>query len=116
MPNAIDPIPMATEDPLLDLARARLSACPQAAQADLLACLINLRYARVEGDEKMPAIAAVDQHQAKAITLASKGLERREDRALSLMIMAISGMRDNTLDSNAQAERTLRQIRTPVAG
>jgi hypothetical protein len=87
-----------------------------AAQADLLACLINLRYARGESDEKMSAIAAVDRHHAKAITLESKGLEPREDRALSLMIMAISGMRDNTLDSNAQAERTLRHIRIPAAG
>jgi hypothetical protein len=115
MPETVVPIPAATADPLVDLARARLQACPPVAQADLLACLINLRYARVEGDEKIAAIEAVDRHHARAITIASKGLDRREDRALSLMIMAITGMRDNTPESNAQAEHTLRQIRIPAA-
>jgi hypothetical protein len=47
--------------------------------------------------------------------MGSKGLDRHEDRALSLMTMAITAMRDNTPSSNAQAERTLRQIRHPIA-
>jgi hypothetical protein len=115
MAETIVPIPAAAVDRLVDLARARLPACPQASQTDLLACIINLRYARSEGEEKMSAIAAIDRHHARAITLESKGLDPREDRALSLMIMAITGLRDNTPSSNAQAELTLRQIRIPVA-
>jgi hypothetical protein len=108
-------IPTTTrEDPLLDLAHTRLHACPAAVRDDLLACLTYLRSARGTTDEKQAGIAAVDRHHARAITLASKGLDAREDRALSLMIMAITAMRDNTEWSNAQAERTLRQIRVPA--
>jgi hypothetical protein len=102
------------EDPLLDVAQARLQACPAAARDDLRECLAHLRAARGDTDAKDAGIAAVDRHHARAITLASKGLDAREDRALSLMIMAITAMRDNTDWSNAQAERTLRQIRIPA--
>jgi hypothetical protein len=57
----------------------------------------------------------LDRHYARALTLESKGLNRREDRALSLMVMAISELRVNTPSSLAQAKRTLRQIRLPAA-
>jgi hypothetical protein len=59
----------------------------------------------------MLAIASVDRHFKKAITIGSKGLSPREDRALSLMVMAITALRDNTPAGNAQAERILSQIR-----
>jgi len=65
--------------------------------------------------DKPADIANIDRYHARAITLASKGLDRREDRALSLMIMVITELRDNTPESNAQAERTLRQIRMPIS-
>ena len=80
-----------------------------------MACLSYLRSARGGSTDKAADIAQVDRFHARAITLASKGLDRREDRALSLMVMAITALRDNTPESNAQAERTLRQIRIPVA-
>jgi hypothetical protein len=114
MAEALTPSPAATLDPLLSMAHTRLPACPLAAQDDLLACLIYLRdvrNARGDSDEKTESIAAVDRHHARVITMSSRGLARHEDRALSLMAMAITAMRDNTPSSNAQAERTLRQIR-----
>jgi hypothetical protein len=46
--------------------------------------------------------------------MSSKGLAHHEDRALTLMTIAITELRDNTPSSNAQAERTLRQIRRPA--
>ena len=104
----------AAADPLLDLARTRLFACPLAAQNDLLACLMWLHAIRCRRDEQGRAFAALERHHAKVISMGSGGLDRREDRALSLMTMAITAMRDNTPASNAQAERTLRQIRLPV--
>ena len=105
--------PPTTKDPLLDLARARLFACPLAAQSDLLACLIYLRSIRGQSDEKEQSFMALERHHTKVISMGSKGLDRHEDRALSLMAMAITALRDNTPSSNAQAERTLRQIRLP---
>ena len=115
MPEARVLLPAATQDPLLDLAHARLPACPLAAQGDLLACLAHLRVMRRGSDEHPQSSAALDRHHAKVISMGSKGLDRHEDRALSLMTMAITAMRDNTPSSNAQAERTLRQIRHPIA-
>ena len=113
MPEA--PVPLAVAmDSLMDMARARLSSCPPAAHADLLACLAYLRYARGERDARTMDVTAMDQHYSRAISMGSKGLEPREDRALTLMVMAITALRDNTPSSNAQAERTLRQIRIGV--
>jgi hypothetical protein len=113
MSEAIVPLAMGM-DPLVDMARARLSSCPAGAQTDLLACLTYLRYARGERDEKATDVTAMDQHYSRAISMESRGLEPREDRALTLMVMAITAMRDNTPSSNARAERTLRQIRIGV--
>lgn len=104
-------------DPLLELAHARLSACPRAAQSDLLACLAYLRHVRSESDDRDGRdqnIAVIDRYHARAISMSSKGLERNEDRALTLMAIAITELRDNTPSSNAQAERMLRQIRMPT--
>lgn len=98
-------------DPLLDLAHARLSACPRAAQEDLLVCLAYLRDVRGSGDDREASFAAIDRYHARVISMGSKGLTRHEDRALTLMTIAITEMRDNTPSSNAQAERSLRQIR-----
>lgn len=106
--------PPVAEDALLDLARARVFACPLAAQSDLLACLSFLHRIRGQGDTGEQSLAALERHHAKVISMGSKGLDRHEDRALSLMAMAITALRDNTHASNAQAERTLRQIRLPV--
>ena len=103
---------------VVDLAQARLTVCPRSAQHDLLACLMYLREARAEHGEtekKGLAIAAVDRYFNKAIAIGSKGLSPREDRALSLMVMAITAMRDNTPAGNAQAERILSQIRLSPA-
>jgi hypothetical protein len=75
-----------------------------------------LREARAEQGEtekKVQALAAVDRYFSKASAMGSTGLSPREDRALSLMIMAITAMRDNTPAGNAQAERILSQIRLP---
>jgi hypothetical protein len=110
MPEIRDTTSMA----VLDLAHTRLPVCPRSAQHDLLVCLMYLREARTEQGEtekKLMAIAAVDRHFNKAIAIGSKGLSPREDRALSLMVMAITAMRDNTPAGNAQAERILSQIR-----
>jgi hypothetical protein len=101
-------------DLLIDLAHSRLAACPAVARPDLAACLSYLRSARGGSEDHAADIASVDRHYGRAITLESKGLDRHEDRALSLMIMAITALRDNTPASNAQAERTLRQIRRPI--
>jgi hypothetical protein len=114
MQKAKEALAVPAPDPLLDLALARLSVCPRAAQSDLLACLTHLRHARGEGDDKDQSIAAIDRYHARVISMSSRGLERHEDRALTLMAMAITAMRDNTPSSNAQAERTLRQIRKPI--
>jgi hypothetical protein len=103
-----------TSTAVLDLAHERLPVCPRSAQDDLLSCLMYIRQARAEHgetEEKMLAIASVDRHFNKAIAIGSKGLSPREDRALSLMIMAITALRDNTPAGNAQAERILLQIR-----
>lgn len=114
MNDVQDPGAETALDPLLELARARLAACPPAARDDLSACLTYLRYTRSMIGAQDQSSAAVDRHIANVITMSSSGLDRNEDRALSLMIMAISGMRDNMEWSNAQAERTLRQIRLPA--
>lgn len=103
-----------TSTTVLDLAQERLSVCPRSAQSDLQLCLDYLREAHAEQGEtekRMLATASLDQHYNKAIAIGSKGLSPREDRALSLMVMAITAMRDNTPAGNAQAERILAQIR-----
>jgi hypothetical protein len=103
-----------TSTNVLDLAHSRLPVCPRSAQHDLLACLTYLREAWDEPGEtetKLLAMASVDRHFNKAIAIGSKGLTPREDRALSLMILAITAMRDNRPAGNAQAERILSQIR-----
>jgi hypothetical protein len=113
MPDVQDAGAQTVLDPLLDLAGSRLLACPLAAQDDLAACLTYLRYTRSRLGAQDGNNAAVDRHIANVITMSSRGLDHHEDRALSLMIMAIAGMRDNLPWSNAQAERTLLRIRLP---
>ena len=111
MPETSTPTPAAEMDRLLDLAQSRLSACPAAVRSDLAACIGYLRVMHATGDRSEASMAGLDRHHARAITLESKGLDRHEDRALSMMVMAISALRNNTDASNAQADRTLRQIR-----
>lgn len=111
MSETCAPAPGAGVDLLLDLAQSRLSVCPAKVRPDLAACLGYLRLARGAGTDPTAHLADVDRHYARAITLESKGLDHREDRALSLMVMAISSLRENSPSSNAQAERTLRLIR-----
>lgn len=112
MAETSTPSPTAEVDRLLILAQSRLSACPAAVRSDLAACIGYLRAMQGAGkSDSAASLAELDRHHARAITLESKGLDRREDRALSLMVMAISALRDNTAASRAQAERTLRQIR-----
>jgi hypothetical protein len=115
MPETISPLSDMIVDHLVDLAQSRLSACPAKVRPDLAACLGYLRLARGSETDKDSHNADVDRHYARAITLESKGLDHNEDRALSLMIMAITALRSNTPSSNAQAERTLRQIRRSVS-
>jgi hypothetical protein len=104
--------------PLLDREEVRRARKPLVGYSDLTSVLnfLTLCCGLVSFHGPMLAgrLAALDRHHTKLISTGSKGLERHEDRALSLMAMAITAMRDNTPFSNAQAERTLRQIRMPL--
>lgn len=111
MRTTSDAAPPLAPDPLMDLALSRLSACPRVTHGDLLACLTSLRSVRRDGDDREQHLAVIDRYYARAISTSSKGLEHHEDRALTLMTIAITELRDNTPSSNAQAERALRQIR-----
>ena len=110
MPEAV----LVETDVVLELAYARVSCCPLVSQPDLLACLGYLRSARGGSLDKEADLAQMDRYYLRAITRESKGLDRREDRALSLMVMVITALRNNTPQSNAQALRTIRQIRMSV--
>ena len=99
---------------LLDLVQSRVSACPDAVQPDLAQCVFYLRAMRKPGHRGAKYLVDVDRHASSAIALDSKVLDNREDRALRLMIVAISALRTNTQACDAQAERVLLQI-APVA-
>jgi hypothetical protein len=114
MPETVVTMAPVETDVVLDLAYSRLPCCPLVSQPDLAACLGYLRSARGGSLDKAADLAQMDRYYVRAITRASKGLDRREDRALSLMVMVITALRDNTPQSNAQALRTIRQIRMPV--
>jgi hypothetical protein len=77
-------------------------------------CLSYLRAVRGAGGDKDQDLAIIDRYHARVLSMSSRGLKGNEDRALTLMSIAITELRDSTGSSDAQAERTLRQIRMPT--